>query len=399
MNRNTHPKIWLSSPHMSGNEIKYVDDAFANNWIAPLGPNINAFEKSLQDYTNSSHVGALSSGTAALHLGLLLLGVKSDDFVITQSLTFAASANPIRYLGGIPIFVDSEWSTWNMCPYQMEKAIIACIQGRIKGHKAKLPAAIVPVHLFGMPANMDEIMTIAAKYGIPVLEDAAEALGSTYRGKHCGTFGKMGVLSFNGNKIITTSGGGALMSESAELIQRARHLSTQAREDVPHFEHLEIGYNYRMSNVLAGIGCGQLEVLDQRVMARRRVFESYKNFFNNFEGISIHQESSSVYYSNHWLSAILIDPMRTGGIDREFLRLRLAERNIEARPVWKPMHQQPVYKDYPFFGSGVADEIFSKGLCLPSGSNLSMESIYDILDFLNQVLGQKTKAKLLATAC
>lgn len=385
MGSNIFSKIWLSSPHMSGNELKYIQEAFADNWIAPLGPNINAFESSLQDYTDSGHVAALSSGTAALHLGLLLLGVKAGDFVITQSLTFAASANPIRYLGGIPIFVDSEPDTWNMCPHELENAIKACIQGGIKGHKAKMPKAIIPVHLYGMPANMEEIVKVAERYGIPILEDAAESLGSTFKNKHCGTFGKMGALSFNGNKIITTSGGGALMSNDQDLIQRVRFLATQAREDHPHFEHLEVGYNYRMSNVLAGIGRGQLEVIDQRVKARRRIFEFYKNFFNGIEGVKLHQEPSSDYFSNHWLTAILIDPKYTNGFDREYVRLRLAEKNIEARPVWKPMHLQPVYKDYPFFGSGVSDEVFAKGLCLPSGSNLSVEDLYNILHLFEQI--------------
>lgn len=386
-------KIWLSSPHMSGRELKYVHDAFQSNWIAPLGPNIDSFEQELQAYTDADHVAALSSGTAALHLGLILLDVKEDDFVLTQSLTFAASANPIRYLGATPVFIDSERSTWNMCPVQLEIAIEACINGELtlpNGKKGgKLPKAIIPVHLYGMPANMTEIIKVANKYGIPVLEDAAEALGSAYKNQFCGTFGTMGALSFNGNKIITASGGGALLSNNEELITKAKFLATQARDNAAHYEHSEIGYNYRMSNVLAGIGRGQLEVIDNRVVARRRNFKFYDDCFKAFDGITVQHEPSGDYYSNHWLTAILIDPEKTGGIDREFIRLKLAEDNIESRPIWKPMHLQPVFENYPFFGTGVADEIFEKGLCLPSGSNLLNEDLYRVMEVFEQAFSKK----------
>lgn len=363
------PKIWLSSPHMGPNELKYVQDAFVTNWIAPLGPHVDGFEKDLQDFTGAGHAAILSSGTAAIHLALVILGVKPGDLVLCQSMTFSASANPIAYLGATPVFIDSEKETWNMCPQALEEAILACEAGKVSGKKQK-PAAIIPVHLYGMPAKMDEIMALSKKYEIPVVEDAAEALGSTYKGKACGTFGDMGVLSFNGNKIITTSGGGALLSDTEWMINKARFLATQARDEAPHYQHSHIGYNYRMSNVLAGIGRGQMEVLPERVEQRRRNHTFYKKTLGDLAGISFLEEPEG-FYSNRWLSCILVDPQKTGGITREDIRKFLWEDNIESRPLWKPMHLQPVFQDAPYFGGRVAEELFDNGLCLPSGSNLT----------------------------
>lgn len=366
-------KIWLSSPHMGANELKYVQDAFATNWIAPLGPHVDGFEQDLQNFTGVKHAAALSSGTAAIHLALVILGVQPGDLVICQSMTFSASANPIAYLGAKPVFVDSEKDTWNMCPQALEEAIMACEAGKVSGKKQK-PAAIIPVHLYGMPAKMDEIMALAKKYEIPVIEDAAEALGSSLNEKACGTFGDMGVLSFNGNKIITTSGGGALLSDTEWMVKKARFLATQARDEAPHYQHSHIGYNYRMSNVLAGIGRGQMEVLPERVAQRRGNFEFYKKALSNIPGISFLEEEAG-FYSNRWLTCVLVDPKKAGGITREDVREYLLKDNIESRPLWKPMHMQPVFQNAPYFGGNVAEKLFENGLCLPSGSNLSEEDL------------------------
>ena len=358
-------KIWLSPPHMGGAELKYIHKAFDENFIAPLGTNIDAFENNLQNFLGENvHVTALSSGTAALHLALVMLGVKKGDEVICQSMTFSASANPIVYQGATPIFIDSEKETWNMCPETLEVAI----KDRIS--KGKIPKAIIVVHLYGMPAKMDEIMKIANKYEIPVVEDAAESLGSIYKGKKCGTFGEMSILSFNGNKIITTSGGGALVCRKRAQKERAIFLSTQARDNKPYYQHSEIGYNYRMSNVLAGIGCGQMEVLEERIIQRRFNHNFYRNLFERMEGISIFSELNDDFYSNHWLSAIVIDEERIG-FDREKLQLKFLENNIETRPLWKPMHLQPIFSDAPYYGEDVSERLFQKGLCLPSGSNMT----------------------------
>ncbi|AYM99064.1 aminotransferase class I/II-fold pyridoxal phosphate-dependent enzyme [Chryseobacterium sp. 3008163] len=358
-------KIWLSSPHMGGNETKYVKEAFDANWIAPLGPNVNGFEKDLENFLSGGvNVAALSSGTGALHLALIACGVESGTEVICQSMTFSASANPIAYCGASPIFIDSEKDTWNMCPIALEIAI----EDRIS--KGKKPKAIIVVHLYGMPAKMDEIIAIAKKYSICVIEDAAEALGSTYKGKACGTFGRFGILSFNGNKIITTSGGGALVCHTQEDKDQAIFLSTQARDDAPHYQHSQIGYNYRMSNIIAGIGRGQMEVLKDRVEARRKMNDFYIDIFKGIEGVEVFSEPSDDYYSNHWLSAIIIDE-RIVGKNREDLRLAFLNENIESRPLWKPMHLQPVFVDAPYYGTNVAEKLFDDGLCLPSGSNLS----------------------------
>lgn len=361
-------KIWLSSPHMGGEEQKYVNEAFETNWIAPLGPHVDGFERDLVGYTGSKYAAALNSGTSAIHLALIMLGVKPDDEVICQSMTFSASANPIAYVGAIPIFVDSERETWNMCPVLLLETILDRIA------KGKKPKAIIPVHLYGMPAQMDKIVAIAKEFEIPIIEDAAEALGSTINGKGMGTFGLMGVLSFNGNKIITTSGGGALISDENEYILQARFLATQARDKAHHYEHSEIGYNYRMSNVSAGIGRGQMEVLQERVEKRRSNFEFYKGRLGSIEGITMIEEPNG-YYSNRWLSTILVDPMKTNGITKKDIYNKLHEENIECRPLWKPMHLQPVFAASPFYGNGVSEELFHNGLCLPSGSNLSDEDL------------------------
>lgn len=358
------PKIWLSSPHMGGREEYFVREAFSNNWIAPLGPNVVGFEKDLENYlSENSFVGVLSSGTAALHLGLLLLGVKQNDEVICQSMTFSASANPIVYLGATPIFVDSEVDTWNICPDALETAII----DRIK--KRKKPKAIIAVHLYGMPYKVAEIRTIADKYDIPILEDSAEALGSSFNGQKCGTFGDISVLSFNGNKIITTSGGGAIVSKSKSYIDKAIFLATQARDHAPHYQHSEIGYNYRLSNVSAGIGRGQMEILDKHVNLRREMHDFYNSLFSSIEDVTVFSEINQDYFSNYWLSTILFNPKSNK--NREELRLELEKENIESRPLWKPMHLQPIFKDAPFYGGTVSESLFNFGLCLPSGSNLS----------------------------
>lgn len=358
-------KIWLSSPHMGGNELKYIHEAFDHNWVAPLGPNVNGFEEDLEKFLNSDvQVAALSAGTAALHLALIECGVNYGDEVICQSMTFSASANPIAYQGAVPVFVDSEADTWNMCPIALKEAI------RDRFANGKKPKAIIVVHLYGMPAKMDEILAVAKEFDIPVIEDAAEGLGSTYKGKACGTFGRFGVLSFNGNKIITTSGGGALVCHTKEDKDKAVFLSTQARDNAPHYQHSHIGYNYRMSNICAGIGRGQMEVLVDRIEARRGMTKFYSDVFAGIEGVRVLTEPSGDFYSNHWLAAITIDETITG-VSREDLRLALLEDNIESRPLWKPMHLQPVFENSPYYGSNVAEKLFDTGLCLPSGSNLT----------------------------
>lgn len=360
-------KIWLSSPHMGGNELKYIHEAFEANWVAPLGPNVNAFEQDLEQFLGGEvKVAALSAGTAALHLALIECGVGHGDEVICQSMTFSASANPIVYQGATPVFVDSEPDTWNICPVALREAI----EDRIA--KGKKPKAIVAVHLYGMPFNVEEVLGIAKEFDIPLIEDAAEALGSTYKGKACGTFGRFGVLSFNGNKIITTSGGGALVCHTQEDKDKAVFLSTQARDNAPHYQHSHIGYNYRMSNICAGIGRGQMEVLKDRVVARRAMHDFYKELFAGVQGVRVFSEPDEKYFANHWLSAIVIEP-EEAGFTREELRLALLEENIESRPLWKPMHLQPIFADAPYYGGKVAEDLFDKGLCLPSGSNLTDE--------------------------
>ncbi|KFF18270.1 DegT/DnrJ/EryC1/StrS family aminotransferase [Flavobacterium hydatis] len=361
----SNTKIWLSSPHMGGSEQKYIKEAFDSNWIAPLGPNVNGFEKDLESYLNGDvFVGALSSGTAAIHLGLIILDVKAGDEVICQSMTFSASANPILYQGATPIFIDSESETWNLCPEALENAIVDRIS------KGKKPKAIIAVHLYGMPYKVDDINRISEKYNIPVLEDSAEALGSYYKNQKCGTFGNIGILSFNGNKIITTSGGGAIVSKSKDVINKAIFLSTQARDNAPHYQHSELGYNYRLSNICAGIGRGQMEVLDNHISLRRNMHSFYVNYFKDIDEVKVFTEPNNDYYSNHWLSAIVFSPQFVKGKKIEDLRLALEKENIESRPLWKPMHLQPIFEKFPYYGNKIAENLFDNGLCLPSGSNL-----------------------------
>lgn len=350
--------------------MNYVQEAYDTNWVAPLGPNVNGFEEDLQNYTGAAHASALSAGTAAIHLALILLGVEAGDEVIAQSFTFSATVNPISYLGAKPVLVDSENDTWNMCP----KALKQAIEDRME-KTGKKPKAILPVHLYGMPAKMKEIQEIANFYDIPVVEDAAEALGSNLAGKKMGAWGKFGVLSFNGNKIITTSGGGALLSNDGELIEKSRFLATQARDAAPHYQHSHVGYNYRMSNIVAGIGRGQMEVLEDRVNRRREINAWYVELLKDVPGISFQTEPNADYYSNFWLTSIVVDPEKTGGITREDIRLELEKENIECRPLWKPMHMQPVFADCPFYSTGVSEKLFEQGLCLPSGSNMTQEEL------------------------
>ena len=359
-------RILLSPPHMGGTEQDYIAQAFQDNWIAPIGPHINLFENRLADFIGEkSKVVALNSGTAAIHLGLQLLGVQNGDEVLCQSLTFVASVNPILYLGATPVFVGSEKETWNMCPDALEKAILNRLENGIQ------PKAILLVHLYGMPAKMDEIVTLSRKYNIPILEDAAEALGSTYHGKPCGTFGDFGVLSFNGNKIITTSGGGGLICQSETAKEKAIFLATQAKEDAIHYEHKHIGYNYRMSNISASIGLGQLEVLSKHIQLRRQNHAFYQQLFDTLSEVTLHQESNENFISNHWLNVIQLASFE----QREALRLHLENNNIESRPVWKPMHLQPLFQDNLYFGDDLETELFNIGLCLPSGSSLSAEDL------------------------
>ena len=361
-------RIFLSLSQRSGFEEQHIQEALATHWITTGGPNVDAFEQALENYLgNQAHVGALSSGTAAIHLGLILLGVQAGDEVLCQSMTFSASANPILYLGATPVFIDSETETWNLCPLALEEAI----KDRIaKGNK---PKAIIAVHLYGVPYQVEAIKAISDKYNIPVLEDSAEALGSSYKGQKCGTFGDIGVLSFNGNKIITTSGGGAIVTKSKELKDKAVFFATQSRDDAPHYQHSEIGYNYRMSNICAGIGRGQMEVLDAHVALRRKMHEFYVDLFKDIEAVTVFTVPNTDYFANYWLSAILIEPNQDKGVDREALRLAFEAANIESRPLWKPMHLQPIFEHYPYYGSNVAETLFEKGLCLPSGSNLTDE--------------------------
>jgi dTDP-4-amino-4,6-dideoxygalactose transaminase len=372
-------RIWLSSPHMGGKEMKYVQEAFDTNWIAPLGPNVTAFENELASYLKVKHVAALTSGTAAIHLALIILGVKPEDEVIASSFTFSATVNPIAYIGATPVLIDSSEDTWNMCPELLEKAIIDRLA------KGKKPKVIIIVHLYGMPAAIDELINIARKYEIPVIEDAAEALGSKYNGKACGTFGDIGILSFNGNKIITTSGGGALVSNNDEYVKKARFLATQARDKAPHYQHSQIGFNYRMSNVLAGIGRGQLEVIDERIAKRRANFDFYYNNLNHLKGISFLHEKKP-FFSNRWLTTIIVDPTKNKGIAREDINRALEMDKIETRPLWKPMHLQPIFESCPSYTNGVSEKLFNYGLCLPSGSNMSNKDLDRVLFQINKIL-------------
>ncbi len=364
---------------MGGAEIEYISEAFSSNWIAPLGPNVDGFEQEISSFLDPSiFCSALVSGTAAIHLALKILGVQRDDIVLVQSFTFCGTTNPVSYEGAELVFVDSEPDTWNICPNSLEDAL--------RVYKDRSVKAIIPVHLYGMPAKMNEIVEIANRYNVPILEDAAEALGASFRGQNCGTFGDFAALSFNGNKIITTSGGGALVSRRKDYINQARFLATQARDDAPHYEHSQIGYNYRMSNIVAGIGRGQMKVLSQRVEQRRNNNLLYRNFFKDIADVKFQNEPNSDFYSNFWLTAILIDPTKNNGVNREDVRLALEAENIESRPLWKPMHMQPIYKENTaFFGARVCERLFEQGLCLPSGSNLSENDFDRIFSALVKV--------------
>ena len=378
-------RIYLSSPHLGKNEAKYIQEALDTNWIAPAGPNLAFFEEQLENYLTSGYVSALNSGTAALHLALILLGVQAGDEVLVQTHTHIASANPVVYLGATPVFIDSEIETWNLCPNTLEEAILDRIS---KGQK---PKVIIAVHLYGVPFKVDAIRAISNKYNIPILEDSAEALGSSYKGKKCGTLGDMGIFSFNGNKIITTSAGGALIVNTQKLKSKAIFLATQSRAETPHFEHLEIGYNYRMSNVCAGIGRAQMEVLDSHLQLRRAMHDFYVALFKEISGVSVFEVPSVDYFSNYWLTTLLIDREKANGISPEQLRLALEKENIESRPLWKPMHLQPVFKDYPYYGSGVSETLFETGLCLPSGSNLTDSDRKRIASVVNALFKQEKK--------
>ena len=371
--------MYLSSPHMSGGEKKYIDEAFEQNWIAPLGPNVDGFEKAAASYCGVKEAAALSSGTAAIHLALIILGVEPGDEVIASSFTFSGTVNPVAYQGATPVFVDSEESTWNMDPNLLEKAVKERIS---KGKRVK---AIIPVHLYGMPANMKAILSIAEKYEIPVVEDAAEALGSRFMDKPAGSFGRIAILSFNGNKILSTSGGGMLLSDDPEITTKARFLSTQARDSAPYYQHTQIGYNYRMSNIIAGIGRGQMEVIDERVRQRRDMHFFYREHLEQVDGLSFLKEPNEAYFSNHWLTSMLLDPEKIRATNSQLME-ELERHNIEARHLWKPMHLQPVFSDSPAYLNGTSERLFQQGLCLPSGSNMSDSDRDRVLEVLRRVL-------------
>lgn len=371
-------RIYLSPPHLSGKEMHYVNEAFEQNWIAPIGPNVDAFESELANYLGVKYVAAVSSGTAAIHLALIMLGVQAQDEVLVQSLTFSGTVNPIIYQNATPVFIDSEQDTWNMCPQLLIKAI----EDRI--HLGKKPKAIIVVNIYGMPAKLAQIKKIANDYEIPLIEDAAESLGSTFENKQTASFGELGVLSFNGNKIITTSGGGALVSNNEEFILKARHLATQARDNFPYYYHTKIGYNYRMSNILAGIGRGQLEVIDHRVAARRKNFAFYKNLFKDIQGASFCEETENMK-SNYWLSCVLLDTKEKYAVNNIDLISAFEQENIEARYIWKPMHTQPIFSKYPVYKNGVSENIFQLGVCLPSGSNMNESDIERIANTVSRV--------------
>ena len=371
--------IKLSLPHKSGNEMKWIEEAYRDDWFVPLGPNVDEFELRLQSFLGTDRpVVALSSGTAAIHMGLIMLGVGKGDEVICQSMTFSASANPITYQGAQPVFVDSESKTYNICPERLVEAI----EDRIK-KTGKKPKAIIVVDLYGMPAQYDQIQEISVHYGIPILEDSAEAMGSEYQGKRCGLWGEYGIMSFNGNKMITTSGGGALICPNKEAADRVKFIATQARENRPYYYHEVIGHNYRLSNISAGIGCGQIETIDQRLSRRREIQAMYANALNNVAGISVQENPTTDYNSNFWLSTILIDPSTK--ISPEHLRLHLVEKKIETRPLWYPMHKQPVFASAPYYGDGNSESLFEKGLCLPSGSSLTDNEVARVIDEITSI--------------
>lgn len=375
-------RILLSSPHMSGHEQKYIQEAFDTNWIAPLGANVDGFEQELADYVGVKGAAAVSAGTAAIDLALNLVGVGRDDIVFCSTLTFIASANPILYRGAKPVFIDSEWDTWNMSPQALVQAFKDAEQN------GKLPKSVIIVNLYGQSAKMDDLLAICETYGVPVVEDAAESLGSSYNEKKSGTFGKFGIFSFNGNKIITTSGGGMLVSNDVDALQRATFLATQARDAAKHYQHSEVGYNYRMSNVVAGIGRGQLEVLDERVAQKRAIFERYEKAFSEIEGLDMMPELKGTF-SNRWLSTMTLDPEKIA-ISPYDLIDKLNEANIEARPVWKPLHLQPLFEGCQFYShiedEVVSEQLFEKGICLPSDSKMTIEEQRRVIDVILQFI-------------
>lgn len=375
-------RIFLSSPHMSGKEQHYINEAFTTNWIAPLGPNVDAFEKEIADYIKMEDAAATSSGTAAIHLALELLNVSTGDTVFCSTLTFVASANPILYTGATPVFIDSEEQTWNMSPLALERALEEAQQSN------KLPKAVIIVNLYGQVAMMDELMNICDQYGVPVIEDAAESLGATYKGKASGSFGKFGVFSFNGNKIITTSGGGMLVSNDVAALKQSRFLATQARDNALHYQHSAVGYNYRLSNILAGVGRAQLEVLDERVSSRRAVFNRYVQAFRDIDGIDFMPELDNTY-GNRWLTTLTLNPEKITVKPYEVIE-EMAKENIEARPVWKPLHLQPLFENASFYShdenKAVSERLFEQGLCLPSGSNMTEEQQSKVIAKLLEVL-------------
>lgn len=382
-------RILLSSPHMSGKEYQYINEAFESNWIAPLGPNVDAFEKEIACYVGANEAVAVSSGTAAIHLALSLLDVTKGDTVFCSSLTFIASANPIIYQGAEPVFIDSEPETWNMSPPALERAFQDAAQ------EGKLPKAVIVVNLYGQSAKMDEILSICNHYHVPIIEDAAESLGSTYKDRASGTFGKYGVYSFNGNKIITTSGGGMLVANDAEALKKARFLATQARDPAPHYQHSQIGFNYRMSNVLAGIGRAQLEVLEERVEARRSIFEKYKEELDQFDGLTFMPELADTR-SNHWLTALTVNDVEAGVSAKELIQ-GLIEENIEARPVWKPLHLQPIFDGLKYYSHqaeiSISEQLFETGICLPSGTNMTEEEQIRVIDCIKNTMALSIQRK------
>jgi dTDP-4-amino-4,6-dideoxygalactose transaminase len=373
-------KIWLSSPHMSGREEVYLRQALADNWIAPIGPHVDAFEASVQAYTGVQHAAALVSGTAAIHLALILLGVGPSDEVLVQSFTSCGTTNPILYQGAKPVLIDSEADTWNMDPALLQQAI----EDRL--HRGTKPAAILYVHLYGTPAKAGAIQALGRRYGIPVIEDAAEALGSSYRETPCGSLGDLSIISFNGNKIITTSGGGVLLAQRQDWVEKARFLATQARDEAPHYQHSQLGYNYRLSGICAAIGRGQMEVLDERVAQRRANHQFYQRRLEHLPGVRFLPEPTDTF-CNRWLTCLLVAPEASGGVSREDLRQALTAENIDARPLWKPMHLQPIYQGYPFYDQGVSDRLFDIGLCLPSGSNLTQHELERVAGVVERCFG------------
>ncbi|NVO84681.1 DegT/DnrJ/EryC1/StrS family aminotransferase [Hymenobacter terrestris] len=375
MNSQDHDRLYLSPPHLGRHELNYLHKAIEDNWVAPVGPNLDGFEQDVCAFTGVAHALALNSGTAAIHLGLRLLGVGPGDEVLCPSFTFVATANPITYLGATPVFIDSETETWNMCPERLREAL------EDRQRQNRLPRALIVVHLYGMPCKLREIMVLAEEFGVPVLEDAAEALGATYEGKPLGSFGAVGVFSFNGNKILTTSGGGMLTTNNAAWAAKARAWATQARDDAPYYQHSELGYNYRLSNLLAGIGRGQMGLLDDRVKKRREIYAWYQEKLEDLPGLSFGPTEPATGRSNRWLSCLLLDPAETS-VTPEQLRLQLETRNIESRPLWKPLHLQPLFASVPMYGGAVCTDLFTRGLCLPSGSALTETDLRRIADII-----------------